>query len=127
MRNLTPLFLLLLARLSLSGEGTEGLFYGQEKVQKAYFMVRRRYRRLILWSGEGTEGLFYGQEKVHKAYLLVRRRYRRLILWPGEDTESLFYGLEKVQKAYFLISKPVLSGTFTLIFFANRRTHLPKR
>jgi hypothetical protein len=58
MRNLTPLFLLLLARLSLSGEGTEGLFHGQEKVQKAYFMVRRRYRRLILWSGEGTEGLF---------------------------------------------------------------------
>jgi hypothetical protein len=58
MRNLAPLFLLLLARLSLSGEGTEGLFYGQEKVQKVYFMVRRRYRRLILWSGEGTEGLF---------------------------------------------------------------------
>jgi hypothetical protein len=79
MRNLTTLFLLLLARLSLSGEGTEGLFYGQKKVQKAYFMDRRRYRRLILWSGEGTEGLFYGQEKVQEAYFMVRRRYRRLI------------------------------------------------
>ncbi len=77
MRNLTPLFLLLLARLSLSGEGTEGLFYGQEKVHKAYFMVRRRYRRLILWSGEGTEGLFNGQEKVQKAYFMVRRRYSK--------------------------------------------------
>ncbi len=89
MRNLTPLFLLLLARLSLSGEG-----------------------RLILWSGEGTEVLLYGQEKIQKAYFMVRRRYRRLILWSEEGTEGLFYGQEKVQKAYFLNSKPVLSSTF---------------
>ncbi len=93
-------------------------------------MVRRRYRRFILWSGEdteglfhgqdsgeGTEGLFYGQVKVQKTYFMGRRRYRRFILWSGEDTEGLFYGLEKVEKAYFLISKPVLSGTFYLIIF----------
>jgi hypothetical protein len=90
-------------------------------------MVRRRYRRLILWRGEGTEGFFMVVRRVQKAYFMVRRRYRRLILWTGEDTEGLFYGLEKVQKSFFLISKPAMSGTFTLIFFANRQTHLSKR